>query len=194
MINLLFLNLEKIAILVTKAELKAEQDKIIKLQAFHSSYFRGKSHFEADGTQNYLAFQPMYRYFKKIGNTECISSWKSKGLSDVIVKPPTTSDNNLAPGLSYVGNKAKVNFDGGCLKQDKITFTRGTIVSIYIFYELSLSNHRYDDFPVLENYLFGAAKLTKNGDIDKYKYFGYGIGFDRCGYLSVPNEKFKLAL
>ena len=31
----------KVATLVTKAELTAEQDKITKLQAFDSSYFRG---------------------------------------------------------------------------------------------------------------------------------------------------------
>ena len=30
----------------------------------------------------------------------------------------------------------------------------------------------------LENCLFGAVKLTKNTDISKYKYYGYGIGFD----------------
>ena len=37
--------------------------KITKLQAFDSSYFWGKSHFENDVTQNYLVFQPMYRHF-----------------------------------------------------------------------------------------------------------------------------------
>ena len=41
----------KLATLATKAELKDEQDKIIKFQAFDSSYFRGKSHFEEDGTK-----------------------------------------------------------------------------------------------------------------------------------------------
>ena len=35
--------------------------------------------------------------------------------------------------------------------------------------------------PTLQNYLFGAASLTKNTDIDKDGYFGYGIGFDRRG-------------
>ena len=30
---------------------------------------------------------------------------------------------------------------------------------------------------MLENCLFGAVKLTKNSNIDKYKYTGYGIGF-----------------
>ena len=37
----------------------------------------------------------MYRYCKKIGNTDYISSWKSKGLPDEIIKPPTTSDNSI---------------------------------------------------------------------------------------------------
>ena len=36
---------------------------IAKLEAFDSSYFRGKTHFEDDGTQNYSVFQPIYRYF-----------------------------------------------------------------------------------------------------------------------------------
>ena len=57
---------KKVAALAKKAELKAEQDKTIKLQAFDSSYFCDKSHFEHNGTQNYLVFQPMYRCFKKI--------------------------------------------------------------------------------------------------------------------------------
>ena len=60
--------------LVTKAELKAEHDKIVKLHSFHSSYFCGKSHFGDDETQNYLVFQPIYRLFKKIGNTDHISA------------------------------------------------------------------------------------------------------------------------
>ena len=35
--------------------------------------------------------------------------------------------------------------------------------------------------------MFGAIKLTKNGDIDKYEYSGYGIGFDSKGTFSHPN-------
>ena len=34
-------------------------------------------------------------------------------------------------------------------------------------------------YPTLENCLFGEVSLTKNADIDKYTYSGYGIGFDR---------------
>ena len=44
-----------------------------KLKTFDSIYFRRKSHFEEDGTQNYLIFQPMQRHFKLIANTKYIS-------------------------------------------------------------------------------------------------------------------------
>ena len=32
--------------------------------------------------------------------------------------------------------------------------------------------------------MFGAISLTKNADIDKYKYSGYGIGFATHGFFS----------
>ena len=35
--------------------------------------------------------------------------------------------------------------------------------------------------------MFGAVSLTKNADIDQYKYSGYGIGFDRHGEFSFGN-------
>ena len=38
--------------------------------------------------------------------------------------------------------------------------------------------------------LFGAVTLTKNADIDKYGYSGYGIGFDRRGIFSFPGGGF----
>ena len=45
------------------------------------------------------------------------------------------------------------------------------------------------DYPTLENCLFGAVTLTKNADIDKCKYSGYGIGFDRHGSFSFPGTR-----
>ena len=65
----------------------------MKLRAFDSSYFRGKSHSIDDGKKNYLVFQPVYRYFRKISNTDHILAWKPKGLSHGNIKPPATSDN-----------------------------------------------------------------------------------------------------
>ena len=78
-----------------KTENVLVKNELNKLKTFDSSYFIGKSHFEEDGTQNYLVFQPINKYFKVITNTDYISSWKSKGLSAESFKPPTTSDNSL---------------------------------------------------------------------------------------------------
>ena len=73
-------------LIILKTEVKAEQDKTVKLQAFDSTYFRGKSHFEDDETQNYLMFQPICGYFRKIGNSVHFSVVKSKRLSDESIK------------------------------------------------------------------------------------------------------------
>ena len=80
-------------------------NEIKKLKTLDLSYFIGKSHFEEDGTQNYLVFQPINRYFKIIANTKYISSWQSKGISDETVKSYATSDNSLTPLIDYHGNK-----------------------------------------------------------------------------------------
>ena len=72
----------------------------------------------------------MNKSFKKISNTDCISEKKSRELADEIIEPPTTSDNSLAPALSYIGNKTRVKFVGSCLKQHKITFTHRKILNI----------------------------------------------------------------
>ena len=120
-----------------------------------------------------------------ITNTDHISSWKSKGLSSESIKSPTTSDNILTPALNYYGTKTRVKFTGSCLKQSKISYTHRKVVNIYIVYELGASSSHNND-PTLKNCLFGAVTLTKNADIDKYGYSGYGIGFDRKTVFSFP--------
>ena len=95
-----------------------------------------------DASQAYLMFQPLYKYFQTVTNTNYISSWKSKGLSAESIKPPATSD--LCSSSSIIND------------------------------------------PTLKNCLFGAVTLTKNSDIEKYGYSGYGIGFDRRGSFSFP--------
>ena len=101
------------------------------------SYFNGKSHFEEDGIQNYLVFQPTNRYFKEIGNTDYVSSWKSKKLSAETIKPSTTSDNSLTRVLEFqYGTKARVKFNGSCLQWPKLSCTHGKVVNIYIVSKL----------------------------------------------------------
>ena len=101
------------------------------------------------------------------------------------MKPPKPRT-VFAPELSYVGNKTKVKFDGSCLIQNKIIFYHKKIVNIYIVYEIA-NNFNVSIYPTLGNCLFGSVKLTKNPDIDKYGYSGYGIGFDRKGFFSHPS-------
>ena len=57
---------------------------------------------------------------------------------------------------------------------------------------ITASNYsiKYNQSATLENCLFGAVKLTKNTDISKYKYFGYGIGLDGHGTLLFPSVGF----
>ena len=38
------------------------QKELNKLKTFGSGYFIGKSHFEEDGTENYLVFQPINKF------------------------------------------------------------------------------------------------------------------------------------
>ena len=166
------------------------ENELKKLKTFESSYFIGKSHFEEDGTQNYLVFQPMYRYFKRVsGKSDPILWWKSKRLSDEKITLPTASNNSLSPALSHYDTKTRVKFTESCLKQDKITSTQSTIVNIYIVYELSVSSSLTTD-PTLQNSLFGAVRLTKNADIDKYHYSGQGIEFDRRSSFSFQDGGF----
>ena len=56
-------------------------------------------------------------------------------------------------------------------------------MDIYVVYELGAASSNIDDL-TLKNSLFGAVTLTKNTDIDKYGYSGYGIGFDRRSSFS----------
>ena len=79
----------------------------------------------------------------------------------------------------------KAELTGSFLKQGKVTYTLGAITNIYIVYELIHCINKTD--ATLENCLFGAVKLTKNDDTDKYKYSGYGVAFDSKGTFSHPS-------
>ena len=74
---------------------------MMKLQAFDSSYFRGKNHFEDDGLK-------IIYYFSQCKDSYYISSWKSKGLSDESIKSRCASNNIIDPSLDYLGTKTRV--------------------------------------------------------------------------------------
>ena len=85
-------------------------------------------------------FQPVYKYSKKIANSNRILVWKRKGQPDgrkrqpdESIKPPAASFNSLAAVLSLINTKLRVQLDSHCLKKDKATFAHvNTVVNILI--------------------------------------------------------------
>ena len=75
------------------------------------------------------------------------------------------------------------------MKQSNRIFTHKKVVNIYIVYELVASSSHVSD-PTLKNCLFKAVTLTKNVEIEKYKYSGYGTRFDRRSTFSFPGGEF----
>ena len=165
-------------------------NELNKLKTFGLSYYNGKSYFEEDGKPNYLIFQPLSKYFKLIANTKYISSWESKGLYNETITPHATSDNSLAPLIDHYARKIRLKFNKSCLKQsNKLVYSYGREVNVYIVYEIGTSGSKDSD-PTLKNCLFGAVTLKKTADIEKYRYCGYGIRFDRRGSFSFPSGGF----
>ena len=56
-----------------KQKNKSNDNELEKLKTLDLSYFIGRSHFEEDGTQNYLVFQPLNEYFKLTASTDYVS-------------------------------------------------------------------------------------------------------------------------
>ena len=73
------------------------------------------------------------------------------------------------------------------MKQDKASFTHKIVVNLYIIYELGTWSGDFNTKYKLGDCFLGAVKLTKNADPDKYRYIGYGIGFDARSLFSLPN-------
>ena len=73
------------------------------------------------------------------------------------------------------------------MQEKTITFSHKKGVNLYVVYEIT-NFQSIDDYPTLTNALFGAVKLTKNADIEKYKYSGYGIGFYGTRFYSHASD------
>ena len=107
------INSNKTKHLLVESELK-KQKKI------DTAYFRDKNYFDGDGTQSYLVFQPMHKYFKiENNNSNEISLWKSKGLSNEKVISIKTFGYNQALKLVYDNARIKLRFARDLSKQNK---------------------------------------------------------------------------
>ena len=72
------------------------------------------------------------------------------------------------------------------MKINKLGYAHGTIVNIFIVYELENRSTNNADFTV-SNGLLGAVKLTKNANTSNYGYSGCGIAFDSGGSFTFGN-------
>ena len=94
-------------------------------------------------------------------------------MSNEKLNPPATNSNNdQAPIIQYSNAGIDLQFSGDCLKQNKVAYVYGKIVNIYIVYRLCPHTTSKTDL-TLKDCSFGAVKLTKNSDTDKYNYEGY---------------------
>ena len=109
-------------------------------------------------------------------------------MSNESITPRSAPNDFLSSSLNYLGTKIRVKSSGSYFRQDKITYTHGKIVNIYIAYEKNKKDNTIISDPTLENCLFGAVTLTKNVNIDRYGHSGYGTGFDRKGSFSFSGD------
>ena len=80
-------------------------------------------------------------------------------MSDENITALTAGDYKLNPELSYFGTKARAEFNGSCLKQDKVIYDHGKIVNIYNVSEVSKKIY-ISNYPTLENCSLGAVIHT----------------------------------
>ena len=127
--------------------------------------------------QNYLVFILAKKYIKYFTGTTGIESWESNGMSEESIENITKSESNFAPTFVEDHLLPEMNFKGLCLIKSKISIPK-KVINLYISYTLGPQlRNLITDF-TLGNCLFGSVKLTKNADLDKYKYTSYSIGFD----------------
>ena len=92
-----------------------------KFRTFDFGCFIGKSRFDEDGVQNYLVFQSISKYFTL--NSNSITKWKLKALSNESLEVVSTSSNTLTPSINYYGNKARLKFTESVLQQQTVTYS-----------------------------------------------------------------------
>ena len=110
-----------------------------------------------------------------------LTTWKSTGIDNLYANSDlkAISDGTLLlPPVENYG-RVSIKFNGNYFVQNKVLHPNNdNVANIYIVYKLdTINNTRNTDYTI-QNALFGAAKITKNSDISKNKYEGYGICFD----------------
>ena len=138
--------------------------------------------------QSYFLLESKSKSFSRNGGD--IHAWISTGIhndsNNTNLLSVNNSNNNL-PTLLNKNIRLGVTFNGNYMKQNKLVYSHGKTVNLYIVYELKNRKIDSPDFTV-QNGLFGAVKITKNANTSHYKYEGYGICFDGESSFSFGNR------
>ena len=120
-------------------------------------------------------------------NDKKITNWKSTGIlniSDYYGMSGVKDTKNEMPILKN-DEKMYVYLKGSHFQQNYVLNTSNdnvindNVINIYIVYKLDpIATSRDTTTFTIQNSLFGAMQITKNADISKYNYKGYGICFD----------------
>ena len=87
-------------------------------------------------------------------------------MNNVKIESVKTNNYLLNPRMDVYDMKIKINFNGSFLNRCPPTILHGSIVNIYIVYEIT-SNYNDSNYPTIGDCLFGSVKLIKNTDIDR---------------------------
>ena len=109
----------------------------------------------------------------------------SEGSIENITKP----DSSFAPTFVDHQILPDINFNGHCLIKNNISIPK-KVINLYISYTVGSKLRNLNTAFTLTNCLFGSVKLTKNADLDKYKYSGWGIGFDSRSEFSFTEGRY----
>ena len=108
---------------------------------------------------------------------------KVKHFWGVIAAFVEVTGEKIAPGGGLSYKRILPSWTG--LKQVKVTFTKRNLVILFIICQVGMWSQDLNIVFILKDCLFGAATLTKNADLDKCSYFGYGNGFDSRSLFTI---------
>ena len=150
------------------------------------SILNGAKYFSSGIFHNYLVFMPAKKYIRYFSGTTQINLWESDGMSEENIENITKSDNNFAPAFVDHYLLPDINFNGHCLMKYNISIHK-KVINLYISYVLNPQSRNLNTDFTLGNFLFRSLKLTKNADLDRCKYSGYGTRFDSCSEFLLPD-------
>ena len=95
-------------------------------------------------------------------------------MSEENIENINKSDSNFAPTIADHHVLPDINFNANCLINNIYIPTK--VINKYISYILNPQLKNLNTDFTLGYCLFGSVKLTKNDDLEKYKYSSFGIG------------------